>query len=231
MRTLPIIASTLVLGLAACAPSHQGGYYEPDHSSSKFDHHHGPAVVEDARVDSHQDAMAMADSRGGQFDEVQIVNDGQPFGGHQFDNQRHDYPDHYFGQNRTAPPVRYMTRNTSGHHQGHQQSNQGYRSNYGPYGPGLDHEAPVPSPNSEDVGIGPAQIAETQATLRQLGFDPGRTDGVFGPATEQAIIGYTTHQGMPTDGAVTHSLMSYLRSDLNTRIRAQSRMSGGQHHY
>lgn len=257
MRTLPIIASALALGLAACAPSHQGGYYDPDYSGSNYGGHTGPAVVEDAYVGSHDEAIVLADTRGVQFDEVQILNNGQ----------RQGYHDGNHGYDQTSPAIRYSQRypfgrpqgreshsdqsgsshGVSGHGvSGHGASGHGttrhsvasYESTHyghtpynGPYGPGLDHDAPVPSPNSEDVGIGPAQVAETQATLRQLGFDPGRTDGVYGPATKNAIIAYTTHQGMPTDGAVNHSLMSYLRSDLSARIRAQSRMSGGQHHY
>ena len=227
MRTLPIVASVIAIGLAACTPSHHGGYYDPDYDDSR---HGGPAIVEDAHVNSYDEAVTIADTRGRHFDEVQIVNDGQRHGYN--DGMSHGYPDSYFGQRRSPPRYRYTTRHPLDEYRGRGANyGHGQATSSGPYGPGLNHHAPVPSPNSEDVGIGPAQVAEVQSTLRQLGFNPGRTDGVYGPQTGRAIVDYTTHQGMPTDGAITHSLMSYLRSDLSARIRAQSRTSGGQHHY
>ncbi|MCZ6604802.1 MAG: peptidoglycan-binding domain-containing protein [Alphaproteobacteria bacterium] len=86
----------------------------------------------------------------------------------------------------------------------------------------FDNHHRVPMPTRDTTGIGRSEVAEAQATLAQLGFNPGRIDGIYGPQTRRAVIAYTTHQGMPTDGAITHSLIAYLRSDLNERIAPNS---------
>lgn len=48
---------------------------------------------------------------------------------------------------------------------------------------------------------GPA-VEELQSRLRNSGYDPGSVDGVFGPATEQAVILFQQSRGLVADGVV-----------------------------
>ena len=43
-------------------------------------------------------------------------------------------------------------------------------------------------------------VAALQERLAELGFDPGRADGVFGPLTENALKGFQREYGMRPDG-------------------------------
>jgi len=43
-------------------------------------------------------------------------------------------------------------------------------------------------------------IAQLQRRLFELGFDPGRVDGLFGPETEHALRDFQRNVGIPTDG-------------------------------
>ena len=46
---------------------------------------------------------------------------------------------------------------------------------------------------------GPA-VAKLQAKLKEVGFNPGRPDGDFGPATTAALIGFQKSAGLLADG-------------------------------
>jgi len=111
-------------------------------------------------------------------------------------------------------PPRQMAH--SGHHRGYSGQHIPRRMMYG------DHHNRTPVPIPARAGIGRGEVAEAQHNLAQLGFYPGPIDGLYGPQTRRAVVAFTTHQGMPTDGQVTHSLLSYLRNDLNERIRPPS---------
>jgi N-acetylmuramoyl-L-alanine amidase len=50
-----------------------------------------------------------------------------------------------------------------------------------------------------DVG---ADVTELQSRLHFLGFYGGTVDGVFGPGTRRAVIGFQREFGMPADGSV-----------------------------
>lgn len=50
----------------------------------------------------------------------------------------------------------------------------------------------VPNMRGDDV-------AELQAALARLGFDPGRTDGIFGPATARALEDFQRNSGLYVD--------------------------------
>jgi N-acetylmuramoyl-L-alanine amidase len=43
-------------------------------------------------------------------------------------------------------------------------------------------------------------VAELQGLLGGLGFDAGRVDGFFGPATARALVEFQRNAGLPTDG-------------------------------
>lgn len=44
------------------------------------------------------------------------------------------------------------------------------------------------------------RVRALQASLRQAGFDPGGIDGIFGPGTEGALIGFQQREGLLVDG-------------------------------
>jgi peptidoglycan hydrolase-like protein with peptidoglycan-binding domain len=58
---------------------------------------------------------------------------------------------------------------------------------------------------SENDGIQPARraparqpfVREAQRALRDLGYDPGPIDGVFGPRTRTALAKYQTSERLP----------------------------------
>src|SRR5512132_589101 len=43
-------------------------------------------------------------------------------------------------------------------------------------------------------------VAKLQARLKKVGFNPGRIDGDFGPATKAALIGFQKSAGLLADG-------------------------------
>jgi N-acetylmuramoyl-L-alanine amidase len=58
-------------------------------------------------------------------------------------------------------------------------------------------------------------VAELQTRLAQLGFDPGRVDGIFGPLLEGALRDFQRNRDLPVDGALT-------RATLNDLLRLSS---------
>lgn len=44
------------------------------------------------------------------------------------------------------------------------------------------------------------EVRSLQNKLRAAGFDPGRSDGIFGPRTERALRGYQRSMGLQNDG-------------------------------
>ncbi|MDK2784743.1 MAG: spore germination protein [Bacillota bacterium] len=55
-------------------------------------------------------------------------------------------------------------------------------------------------------------VAELQATLARLGYDPGPIDGDFGRLTEQAVRLFQAHHGLVVDGVVGPATYAALRS-------------------
>jgi N-acetylmuramoyl-L-alanine amidase len=55
-------------------------------------------------------------------------------------------------------------------------------------------------------------VAELQRRLLDLGFDPGRADGIFGPRTEAAIREFQRNVGTPVDGTCGPRTLHALRA-------------------
>jgi N-acetylmuramoyl-L-alanine amidase len=55
--------------------------------------------------------------------------------------------------------------------------------------------APVPQP-----AVALDTWLERQKALKQLGYDPGQIDGVFGPATKEALRAFQAYHGLTSDG-------------------------------
>jgi N-acetylmuramoyl-L-alanine amidase len=54
-------------------------------------------------------------------------------------------------------------------------------------------------------------VAELQADLARLGFDAGRVDGIFGPATARALEDFQHNCGLYVDGVCGHDTVRALR--------------------
>ena len=57
------------------------------------------------------------------------------------------------------------------------------------------------SQRPEDIHEGPV-VTRVQNALKRLGLDPGESDGVFGSATERAVIEFQTTRGLVADGVI-----------------------------
>ncbi len=56
-----------------------------------------------------------------------------------------------------------------------------------------------------------AQVKELQQILAKRGFDVGKTDGVIGASTREAVRQMQIKFGMPADGYPTPELLARLR--------------------
>jgi N-acetylmuramoyl-L-alanine amidase len=73
-------------------------------------------------------------------------------------------------------------------------------------------------------------VAELQSRLRFLGFYGGRIDGVFGPGTRKAVIGFQKEFGLPADGQVgpqTKLKLAKATKQWNTSHMAEYYRGGG----
>lgn len=53
-------------------------------------------------------------------------------------------------------------------------------------------------------------VAELQVRLAQLGFNPGRIDGIFGSNTEQALTEFQRNRGLSADGTLAQATLQEL---------------------
>ena len=67
-------------------------------------------------------------------------------------------------------------------------------------------------------GSSDSSVRKLQKNLRDLGFNPGRVDGVFGPATKTAVIAFQKSKGIVANGNVGPKTLSALnqRTTINT---------------
>ena len=56
------------------------------------------------------------------------------------------------------------------------------------------------------------RIRQAQRMLRDLGYNPGPIDGLYGPRTRAAVERFQRDYGHPVDGRVTQNLISALTS-------------------
>lgn len=66
-------------------------------------------------------------------------------------------------------------------------------------------------------------VAELQSRLNSLGFDSGKTDGVFGPETESAVIEFQNNRNLAEDGRAGPEVVTELR------LVARGEMKEGRH--
>lgn len=59
------------------------------------------------------------------------------------------------------------------------------------------------------------KLSEAQALLTALGIDAGRTDGVAGPSTAQAIRVFQSQQGLAADGRFDDAVLAHLRMEFH----------------
>jgi len=58
------------------------------------------------------------------------------------------------------------------------------------------------------------KLSEAQALLTELGIDAGRTDGVAGPSTAEAIRAFQSQQGLAVDGRFDDAVLVHLRMEV-----------------
>lgn len=63
-------------------------------------------------------------------------------------------------------------------------------------------------------------IAELQSRLSQLGFDCGKIDGIFGPATERAVLDFQRNRGLIEDGSAGPEAITELRLLVRGEMKA-----------
>jgi N-acetylmuramoyl-L-alanine amidase len=54
-------------------------------------------------------------------------------------------------------------------------------------------------------------VAELQSRLSQLGFDPGKVDGIFGPEAERAVLEFQRNRNLTEDGTAGPAVITELR--------------------
>ena len=65
------------------------------------------------------------------------------------------------------------------------------------------------SGNAEDSGG--QLVRNIQEALSEMGYDPGRADGIMGPRTAAAIRQYQEGHGLPIDGRATADLAAHIQ--------------------
>jgi hypothetical protein len=82
----------------------------------------------------------------------------------------------------------------------------------------------VTLPASGALTVGPTQSAEVvqlQKALTQLGFDPGKADGVYGAGTQAAVVAFQNSKGLAADGVVGAETAKALNDALAAKSSAQ----------
>ena len=67
-------------------------------------------------------------------------------------------------------------------------------------------------------GSSGSEVAKLQAQLQEVGFNPGRIDGSFGPATEAAVLAFQKSVGLLADGIAGPRTLGALGLVSNTTL-------------
>ena len=78
---------------------------------------------------------------------------------------------------------------------------------YDPYFSTYAYDAPIYGYNDQEPG---QVIANVQAELQRLGYEPGGVDGEFGPMTRRAILDYQQDNGLPVTGEIDETTLNAL---------------------
>ncbi|MGZ8425574.1 MAG: peptidoglycan-binding protein [Candidatus Binatia bacterium] len=73
------------------------------------------------------------------------------------------------------------------------------------------------APLLKEGSTGPA-VVKLQTRLKTVGFNPGRADGDFGPATAAALIGFQKSAGLLADGIAGPRTLAALKLAANDRL-------------
>jgi peptidoglycan L-alanyl-D-glutamate endopeptidase CwlK len=73
------------------------------------------------------------------------------------------------------------------------------------------------APLIKEGSTGPA-VVRLQIKLKKVGFNPGRADGDFGPATAAALIGFQKSAGLLADGVAGPRTLAALKLAANDRL-------------
>jgi peptidoglycan hydrolase-like protein with peptidoglycan-binding domain len=79
---------------------------------------------------------------------------------------------------------------------------------------GAAAQAPTTTLKPGDSG---AEVVRLQRTLTALGHSPGKADGYYGSATQQAVTAFQKEQGLSADGVVGPQTLTALQSALQAR--------------
>lgn len=68
-----------------------------------------------------------------------------------------------------------------------------------------------PPPSIKPTSLSRSEISNIQSRLKEIGFDPGPIDGLYGPRTEGAIKAFQSAQGLPVTGVANLDLLNRLK--------------------
>jgi len=72
-------------------------------------------------------------------------------------------------------------------------------------------ETPVTTTTRAELSI--AQVRKIQSSLRNLGYDAGPADGVYGPLTSRAVVQFQADKGLTLSGYPDGPFLSRLRKE------------------
>ncbi|WP_224365329.1 peptidoglycan-binding domain-containing protein [Hyalangium versicolor] len=85
---------------------------------------------------------------------------------------------------------------------------------------------PASAKGSLRTGMSGASVSSLQDRLRSAGFDPGPSDGKYGPRTESAVKDYQRSQGLQVDGIAGRRTMGALNGTQGTSSKPSTAANG-----